>query len=132
MDNAITEFEEKCSELSKKFFSGLAITQKEHDAHTIYWQYVQVTNRGFRPWLLDCEKDEAKNTLHSLHRVGLAEVAQLTEEAIELLSAPHSTETADSEQIPSNTQAPGFAAMEQHYSEWKPDIVAAVQRYLEE
>lgn len=132
MSHAGFNFEETCMELSKRVFSGHPVTEKERVAHNIYWQYIQVSNRGFRPWLMDCEKSEAKSILFSLQEVGLTQVADLTEKAIDVLANIDMTNEAGTRiaQEDLDKTAAELAKIEQRFLEFKADIESAVEEYL--
>ncbi|MCP3908437.1 MAG: hypothetical protein GY712_10530 [Oceanicoccus sp.] len=103
MNSSTNDFEQKGAEIAKRVFSGQPVSPEELDLHNVYWQFVQVNNRGLEQWLRDCEAEEPMNTVNSLKHLELDEVAELTLKAMGLLTRKHlsradcDTDTANSE-----------------------------------
>ena len=128
-----TAFEEKGTEIAKRFFSGHPTSAEELDLHNVYWQYVQVNSRGLERWLRDCEAEEPMNTSNSLKRFGLDQVAELTVKAMSLLAQTHScaenspgsdSDAASGEENSEEENSEEIADLDRQYLEYQADIFA--------
>ncbi len=127
MNSSTNDFEQKGAEIAKRVFSGHSVSPEELDRHNVYWQYVQVNSRGLEQWLRDCEAEEPMNTVNSLKRFGLDDVAELTLQAMTLVAREHlgdancTTDKANSE---TEKNIREIVELDRQYFEYKTAIFA--------